>query len=53
MLLGKTDVRYTYWDIVQQLPDRTVIRRHTRVWKVGTICIWLARDHRGKKFLVI
>ena len=52
MLIGKTAVDYTYWDIVRRLPTRTIIRRHTRVWKVGTICGWLAEDRPRKKWVI-
>lgn len=53
MLFGYTAVDYTFWDVVTRLPDRTIIRRRTRVWKVGTICAWLAEDHPGKKWKVL
>jgi hypothetical protein len=52
VLIGKTAIDYTFWDIVTRLPDRTVIRRRTRVWKVGTICGWLAKDRPRKKWVI-
>ena len=48
MLIGMTAIDYTFWDIVTRLPDR----RRTRVWKIGTICAWLAKDHPGKKWVI-